>query len=72
MASLFVINARGEKEPFSFKKVYRSAKRAGAFNKTARRIAETIKKEAYPGIETSEIFKRIKKMIDFFFGIILS
>jgi Holliday junction resolvase len=63
MASLFVINARGKKEPFSFKKVYRSAKRAGAFGKTARRIAETIKREVYPGIRTSEIFRRIKRIL---------
>jgi len=63
MASLFVINARGEKEPFSFKKVYRSAKRAGAFSKTARRVAEIIRKEVYPGIKTSEIFGRIKKLL---------
>ena len=63
MISLFVINARGEKEPFSFQKVYRSAKRAGASGKAARRIAETIKEEMYPGIKTSEIFGRIKKML---------
>ncbi|HUW71880.1 MAG TPA: hypothetical protein VMV66_01650 [Candidatus Humimicrobiaceae bacterium] len=63
MASLFVINARGEKEPFSFQKVYRSAKRAGAFSKIARKIAETIEKEAYPGMKTLEIFGRIKKML---------
>lgn len=63
MASLFVINARGKKEPFSFKKVYRSAKRAGAFSKTARRVAEIIRKEAYPGIKTSEIFRRIKELL---------
>jgi len=63
MAFLFVINARGEKEPFSFKKVYRSAKRSGASNKTAREVAETIEKEAYPGIKTLEIFDRIKKIL---------
>jgi hypothetical protein len=63
MASLFVINARGKKEPFSFKKVYRSAKRAGASSKTAGRIAETVKKETYPGMKTSEIFRRIKKIL---------
>lgn len=63
MGSLFVINARGEKEPFSFKKAYQSTKRAGASSRTARRIAETIKKEAYPGIKTSEIFRKIKRIL---------
>lgn len=63
MISLFVINAKGSREPFSFKKVYRSAKRAGASGKTAGKIAKIIKEEAYPGIKTSEIFGRIKKML---------
>lgn len=63
MASLFVINARGKEEPFSFKKVYRSAKRAGASNRTASRIAETIEEEVYSGMKTSEIFRKIKKML---------
>jgi len=63
MACFFVTNTRGEKEPFSFQKVYRSAKRAGAPQKTARRIAEIIEKEAYPGIKTCEIFSRIKQLL---------
>ena len=63
MAPLFVINAGGEREPFSFKKVYRSARRAGASKETAQRIAKTIKKELYPGISTAEIFKKIKSLL---------
>ena len=54
---------KGEKEPFSFRKVYRSARRVGASKDLSQKIAETIEKQAYPGIETSEIFKKVKKLL---------
>lgn len=60
---LDVINSRGEREPFSFKKVYNSARRAGATNLLAREIAERIEKKVFPGIKTSEIFKEVKKQL---------
>jgi len=63
MVSLFVINASGEKEPFSSKKVYRSTRRAGASREVAQRITETIKREVYPNITTLEIFRRIKALL---------
>jgi uncharacterized protein YmfQ (DUF2313 family) len=63
MAKLYVINSERQKEPFSFQKVYNSARRAGASPKFAQEIAETIKSEAYPGIETSEIFRRINNLL---------
>jgi Holliday junction resolvase len=63
MKPLFVINSRGEKEPFSFQKLSRSAKRAGASEKAAREIADIVKKKVYPGIKTSEIFKEMKKLL---------
>ena len=63
MAALFVTNAAGEKEPFSYKKIYRSAKRAGASGQLAQRIASIVAKEAYPGIKTFELFKRIKGLL---------
>ena len=59
----FVINSKGEKEPFSFYKVYQSAKRAGASVGLAKEIAQEIEKKIYPGIKTSEIFKKIKKLL---------
>jgi len=63
MPYLFVINSKGEREAFSYYKVYRSAKRAGASKAFAQTIAQTIKKEAYPGIKTLLIFKKIKKLL---------
>ena len=63
MTPVFVINSKGERELFSQKKVYRSARRAGASGQSAQRIANAIKKEAYPGINTSEIFKRVKRLL---------
>ena len=61
--SFYVINSRGEKESFSFKKILRSARRVGASRNLAQRIADTVKREAYPGIRTSEIFKKVKKLL---------
>ncbi len=63
MTSSYVINSNGEKEPFSFQKVYDSARRSGAPKELAQDIARIIKKEAYAGIKTSKIFKRIKELL---------
>lgn len=63
MASLYIINSNGEREPFSVGKVYRSAKRVGASKELAEKITKTIEKEVYPGITTLEIFKRVKKLL---------
>lgn len=63
MTSLYIINSNGERKPFSPKKVYRSARRAGASKELAQKIAKTIGKEVYPGITTLEIFKRVKKLL---------
>lgn len=50
----------GEIEPFYVKKVYNSALRVGATKELARKISKKIEKEAYQGITTSEIFKKVK------------
>jgi hypothetical protein len=63
MSSLFVVKFDGEKEPFSVKKVYQSAKRAGASEKLAKKIAKKIEKEIYPDIKTSEIFRIVKNLL---------
>jgi len=63
MSSLYIINSTGEREPFSFQKVYRSARRAGASGVLAKEIAKTIEREAFSGIKTSEIFERVRKML---------
>ncbi|MFH1002033.1 MAG: hypothetical protein V1759_02155, partial [bacterium] len=49
--------------PFSFKKIYRSAIRAGASKQSAQKITNIVKKEVYPGIKTLEIFKRVKELL---------
>ena len=63
MKYLYVINSNGEKRKFYLQKVYSSARRAGASRKLAREVAKAIEKEAYSGITTFEIFKRIKKLL---------
>jgi len=63
MVSLYVINSRGDKELFSLQKVCRSARWAGASQELSRKIAKVIEKEAYPGIRTSEIFQKVKKLL---------
>jgi hypothetical protein len=61
--NLYVVNSRGEKEPFSFKKVYQSAKRVGASESLARKTTESVAKTVYPGIKTSEIFNEVKNLL---------
>jgi len=64
MEHLYVINLSGDKEPFSFQKVYNSARRVGASRNLAQDIAKVIKKKAYPGMKTSEIFSDVTKMLN--------
>ena len=61
--TFYIINSRGEKKLFSFNKVYNSARRVGASSSLAEEIATIIKKEAYPGIKTLDIFKKVKKLL---------
>jgi hypothetical protein len=61
--SLYVINSRGERELFSCQKIYKSARRVGAGKELARKIVKSIEKEAEPGIKTSKIFKKVKKLL---------
>lgn len=63
MKTIYVINSQGQKEPFSFKKIYLSAKRVGAPKPLAKDIAYQIQKEAYPGISTSEIYQKIRQLL---------
>jgi Holliday junction resolvase len=60
---VYVINLRGEKEPFSFKKVYLSALNAGAPKKLALQIAYSIQKTVSDGTPTSEIFQKILQIL---------
>jgi len=60
---IYVINLRGEKENFSFRKVYNSARNVGASKELALEIASKIEKEVFPGISTSEIFDRIFELL---------
>jgi len=60
---IYIKNIRGEKELFSLGKVFRSAKRVGATDQEARKIAATIEAEIYPGIKTTEIFAKVREML---------
>jgi len=61
MPSLFKVKKyNGESEPFSVKKVYNSAMRAGASSSLAKEISREVEKEAYNNMPTSEIFKKVK------------
>jgi len=55
-----VIKLNGDKEQFSVKKIINSAKRAGATDYLAKKIARKIEKEVYQNIKTSEIFDNIR------------
>ncbi len=65
MASgILITNIRGEKEPFSYRKVYVSARRVGLSDAKAREIALSVEKEIFPGIRTREIYSRVKGMLE--------
>ena len=49
---------------FSFRKVSRSARRAGADARTAKKIAEIIKSEVFSGMKTIDIFKRVRELLE--------
>jgi hypothetical protein len=63
MKKIYLVNSRGEKELFSFHKVYRSSQRAGASDILAKRIAHKIEKRIYPGMKTEEIFQLVKSFL---------
>jgi len=42
---IYVVNWAGEKEPFSWQKVFNSARRVGADEKLAKEIAQTVLKK---------------------------
>lgn len=63
MKLIYIINSNGQRELFSFQKVYRSARNVGASKQLARQIAGIIEKEIYPEIKTSEIFARVKELL---------
>ena len=63
MKGIYVINSRGQKEIFSFQKVYKSAVRAGAGKDLAREIAQIIQSDVFSDMKTSEIHRRVKRLL---------
>lgn len=61
--NLYVINASGEKEPFSDNKIYMASRKSGLDQKSALEIIGKIRMEAYPGIRTSEIAAKIAALL---------
>lgn len=61
---ILIINAQGEKEPFSYQKVYASARRVGASDFQAAEIASKIEKDIFSGIKTGKIFNQVKKLLE--------
>jgi len=61
---IFIKNIQGEKEQFSLGKVFRSAKRVGASDQEAKKIAAVVEREAYSGMKTTEIFKKVREMLE--------
>lgn len=60
----YIINQRGERELFSFQKVYRAAKAAGAPHQLAKEIARQIECRAVDGIKTADIFKEVRALLE--------
>ncbi len=62
-SGVHIINSRGEKEIFSFQKVYKSALMAGAGKGLAREVAGTIQADVFPEMKTSDIYKRVRGLL---------
>lgn len=60
----YIINQRGEREPLSLRKVERAAKRVGASNQLARRIAREIKQSTVDGTSTTEIYNQVRALLN--------
>jgi hypothetical protein len=60
---IHVIKQNGERELFSSRKVYRSARRVGASKQLANKIVSEIEKGIYPNITTEKIFSKIKAIL---------
>ena len=63
MEKIYVVNLRGEKEPFSYSKVFKSARRAGASINLAKNVASKIQESVFPGITTDKIFKQVRRLL---------
>jgi len=63
MEGLYVTNKRGEKEPFSFKKLYQGIRNCGASKEISLEIASQIQKEIFPGISTQAIYQRAFELL---------
>ena len=59
----YIINQRGEREPLSLRKVETAAKRVGASNQLARRIAKKIKQTTADGTSTADIYKQVRALL---------
>ena len=59
-----VINNRGERELFSYNKVFRSAKRVGASPLLAKKIASDIERNVFSGMKTSDIFREVRRQLN--------
>ncbi len=58
-----VQNLENQFEPYSSRKVFLSAKNAGANKKLAQKITQKIDKWVYPDIKTEKIFEEIKSLL---------
>lgn len=61
--NIYVVNLRGEKEPFSSQKVYQSARNVGASKEIALEIVNQLEKEVFGGMPTSKIFQRVFELL---------
>lgn len=59
----WIIKSKGEKKLFSSNKIRKSLRSVGVSFPLAKKITETLEKEAYSGIKTSDISNRIGEML---------
>ena len=63
MKAIEIVKSTGEKQLFSWRKVYRSAKRVGAPSGFAKYIADELQKEVRHGWTTLQISQRVRELL---------
>jgi len=63
MSRILIVNSQGETEVFSPKKVWRSARRAGATTKQAQQAVEAVSAQVTEGMSTQDIYNIILSVV---------
>ena len=61
---IYIIKASGERQVFDEKKIYDTARRAGASEKLAKKVRDAVQKKLYPNISSDKILNYILEYLN--------